>query len=117
MNKIKEWLKEHKSLIIGLLILVLMLKSCTSCQSERQYEYKQTQYEYVIDSMQSVINERSVDTKDLCDTIHSLRRENAVLKSTINDLIEDRAYYRRQNRNLANVAENLSKQERNDTIK
>lgn len=114
MNKIKEWLKEYRSLIIGLLILILMLKSCTSCQNQRQFEYKQDRYEYVIDSMQNVIDERSIDTKDLCDTIHSLRAENSVLKDVIKEIQIDKEYYRRQNNNLAVVAENLSKK---DTLK
>lgn len=114
MEKIKNWLNEHKSLIIGLLIAVLMFKNCNSCTQERRYEYAIDQYEYTLDSMQVVIDERSVDTKDLCDTIHALRSENTILKDIIRDIKADREYYRKQNRDLANVAENLSKR---DTIK
>lgn len=114
MEKIKTWIKDHYQLIIGLLIMVIMLKGCNSCNMERRYEYQETQYEYVIDSMQAVIDERSIDTKDLCDTIHSLRAENTVLKDIIKDVKADREYYRKQNRDLANVAENLSKR---DTLK
>lgn len=114
MEKIKTWIKDHYQLIIGLLIMVIMLKGCSSCNMERRYEYQETQYEYVIDSMQAIIDERSIDTKDLCDTIHSLRAENTVLKDIIKDVKADKEYYRKQNRDLANVAENLSKR---DTIK
>ena len=114
MEKIKTWIKDHYQLIIGLLIMVIMLKGCSSCNMERRYEYQETQYEYIIDSMQAVIDERSIDTKDLCDTIHSLRAENTVLKDIIKDIKADREYYRKQNRDLANVAENLSKR---DTLK
>ena len=114
MEKIKTWIKDHYQLIIGLLIMVIMLKGCSSCNMERRYEYQETRYEYVIDSMQTVIDERSIDTKDLCDTIHSLRAENTVLKDIIKDIKVDREYYRKQNRDLANVAENLSKR---DTLK
>lgn len=114
MNKIKQWLKEHQALIIGCLILVLMLKCCTACNTERKYEYRETIYENVIDSMQNVINERSINTKDLCDTIHSLRYENTILKDVINDLKDDKKYYQRANKDLVNVAEALTKK---DTIK
>ena len=114
MEKIKTWIKDHYQLIIGLLIMVIMLKGCSSCNMERRYEYQETQYEYIIDSMKAVIDERSIDTKDLCDTIHSLRAENTVLKDIIKDVKADREYYRKQNRDLANVAENLSKR---DTLK
>jgi uncharacterized coiled-coil DUF342 family protein len=114
MGKIREWVHEHKSLIIGLLVLVLMLKSCTACQQERQYEYKQIMYEKTIDSMQYVIDERSMDTKDLCDTIHSLRAENTILKDVIKDLKGDRDHYRKVNSELVVVTDKLST--KNDTI-
>lgn len=72
------------------------------------------QYEYVIDSMQTVIDERSMDTKDLCDTIHSLRAENTVLKEIVKDLKSDRDHYRKVNRDLVVVTDKLST--KNDTI-
>ena len=114
MQKIKDWVKDHQSLIIGCLLLVIMLKGCTSCNNKRQYEYRIAQYEIIVDSLQTTLDERLLDKKDLCDTIHSLRAENTVLKSVIKEIKADKEYYRKQNRNLAVVAENLSKQ---DTIK
>jgi hypothetical protein len=42
-----------------------------------------------------------------------LRAENAVLKNVITEIKADKEYYRKQNKNLAVVAENLS---RKDTI-
>ena len=114
LKTIKNWIKEYQSLIIGLLILVLMLKGCQSCNTERRYEYQEIQYEYIIDSMQTVIDERSIDTKDLCDTIHSLRSENTMLKDVIKDLRDDKIYYQKANKNLVDVAEALTKK---DTIK
>lgn len=111
MNKIKKWIKDHQSLIIGLLVLVLMLKGCSACNMERRYEYQQIQYEHVIDSMQSVIDTRSVDVKDLYDTLYSLRSENTILKDVIKDLNADKEHYKIQNRNLITVAENLSKKD------
>lgn len=113
MEKIKNWIKDHYQLIISCLLLVIMLKGCTSCNVERKYEYTITQYEQIIDSMQIAIDERMMDTKDLCDTIHNLRKENTVLKDVIKDLKEDKNYYRRTNRDLVNVTEALSKK---DTI-
>lgn len=81
---------------------------------ERRYEYNVKQYEYVIDSMQTVIDERSMDTKDLCDTIHSLRAENTVLKDIVKDLKSDRDHYRKVNRELVVVTDKLSTKQ--DTI-
>ena len=114
MGKIKQWIKDHMSLIVACLLLVLMLKGCQSCNMERRYEYNVKQYELVIDSMQTVIDERSLDTKDLCDTIHSLRSENTVLKEVIKDLKSDRDHYRKVNRDLVVVTDKLS--DKHDTI-
>ena len=117
MGKIKDWIKDHQALIIGCLLLVIMLKGCSSCSSERRYEYNISQYEQQIDSMQNIINTWSTDSKDLYDTIHSLRAENTVLKEVIKDIKADKEYYRKQNKNLTSVAENLSKYEKHDTLK
>lgn len=109
MNKIKNWLKEHQPLIIAILILVIALKGCKSCKMERNYYYNATQYEYIIDSMKTVIDERSIDTKDLCDTIHMLRTENNTLKDIVTDLKNDREHYRNVNKELVGVTNKLSK--------
>lgn len=111
---VTEFYKKYINYIVIALIILLMLKGCQNCSNERQLEFKTIQYEQIIDSMQSIIDERSIDTKDLCDTIHSLRSENTILKEVIKDIKADKEYYKKQNRDLANVAENLSK---NDTLK
>lgn len=109
-----EFYKKYINYIVIALIILLMLKGCQNCSNERQLEYKTIQHEQIIDSMQNIIDERSIDTKDLCDTIHSLRSENTILKEVIRDIKADKEYYKKQNRDLANVAENLSKK---DTLK
>lgn len=114
MNKIKTWIKEHYMLIIICLLMTLIFKGCKSCSSERKYEYTKAKYNYTIDSMQLVIESKIYDNKLLNDTINNLRHENSLLKDVIIDVKKDKEYYRKQNRNLANVAENLSKK---DTIK
>ena len=40
MGKIKTWIKDHYQLIIGLLIMVIMLKGCNSCNMERRMNIK-----------------------------------------------------------------------------
>jgi uncharacterized coiled-coil DUF342 family protein len=114
MDKIKQWIKDHMSLIVACLFLVIMLKGCQGCSMERRYEYDVQRYEWVVDSMQTVIDERSMDTKDLCDTIHSLRMENAVLKEVVKDLKSDRDHYRKVNSELVTVTDKLSTKQ--DTI-
>ena len=111
---VKEFYKKYINYIVITLIILLMLKGCQNCSNKRQLEFKTIQCEQIIDSMQNVIDERSMDTKDLCDTIHSLRSENTILKEVIKDIKADKEYYKKQNRDLANVAENLSKK---DTLK
>ena len=111
---IKEFYNRYKNAIVICLVCLVMLKGCQNCSTDRQMQFKTIYYEQVIDSMQSVIDERSIGTKDLCDTIHSLRAENTILKEVIKDIKADKEYYKKQNRDLANVAENLSKK---DTLK
>ena len=114
MKEIIYWIKKYSMTIITILIALLLLKSCKSCSSERKYEYTKAKYNYTIDSMQLVIESKIYDNKLLNDTINNLRHENSLLKDVITDVKKDKEYYRKQNRNLANVAENLSKK---DTIK
>lgn len=111
MKNIINWLKEHQPLIIAILIMVVALKGCKSCNMNRVYYYNIAQYETKMDSMQNVINECSVDTKELCDTIRSLRMENSSLKDMITELKSDREHYRVVNKELIGVTNKLSKKE------
>jgi hypothetical protein len=106
MNKIKAWIKEYSMLIIACLILAVMVKSCGNSIIERRYEYSINKYEYVVDSL-------ILELKNTKDTLYSLRRENDMLKGSINDYRKDKEHYIRMNNNLVNVTKNLSKR---DTI-
>lgn len=110
-DKIKVWVKEHHLLVIVCLLVIIMFKGCKSCSSERRFDYQLSNYEHVIDSMQTVIDNGSISNKDLYDSINSLKSENNMLKDVIKDIRDDKEYYKKQNRNLTNVAENLSKKE------
>ena len=121
MNKIKTWIKEHYMLIIICLLILMMLKSCKSCSAERRFEYTINKYNYIIDSVNNItdslkhtIDTKNIINKQLIDSINTLKYENNILRSVIDDTKKDKEYYRKQNRNLVNVAENLSKK---DTIK
>ena len=124
-KEIKYWVNKYSTYIITILIAVLFLKSCKSCSTEKRYEYniKQTTNVYTniidslnkrTDSMQVVIDKEAIINKQLSDSINTLKYENNLLKSVIDDTKKDKEYYRKQNRNLATMAENLTKK---DTIK
>lgn len=124
-KEIKYWISKYSTPIITCLIALLLLKSCKSCSTEKRYEYniKQNTELYcnkidsmklVTDSLQTIINSKTVINKQLTDSINTLKYENSLLTSAMDDVKKDKEYYRKQNRNLANMAENLTKK---DTIK
>lgn len=108
LNKIKEWIKEYALLIIAVLILIVMIKSCGASKDERYYAYNAARYEYTIDSLTGVINDNR-------DTIYILRNENSLLRENIIDIQRDKEHYRKANNNLVNVTKSLSDKQR-DTI-
>lgn len=114
IDKIKSWVQDRHWVVISCLVVLLMFKSCKVNFIERQMNYNTTKYELMLDSMQYTIDVYSLDNKDLHDSLSFVRAENTMLKELIKDVKQDKEYYRKQNRNLANVAEALSKK---DTIK
>lgn len=117
-KEIKYWISKYSTYIISFLIAVILLKSCKSCTTEKRYEYnikhKHELYTTAIDSLTTVIDIKAADNKLLLDSINILQHENKLLKTVVDDIKQDKEYYRKQNRNLANMAENLTKK---DTIK
>ena len=118
-KEIKYWINKYSTYIVTGLIALLLLKSCKSCSTEKRYEYsiKQNNELYcnkidsmklVADSLQTIINSKTVINKQLADSINTLKYENSLLKSAMDDAKKDKEYYRKQNRNLANMAEKHS---------
>lgn len=123
-KEIKYWINKYSTYIVTGLIALLLLKSCNSCFTEKRYEYSIKQntelycnkidsIKFVADSLQTIINSKTVINKQLTDSINTLKYENSLLKTAVDDAKKDKEYYRKQNRNLANMAENLSKQDTN----
>jgi septal ring factor EnvC (AmiA/AmiB activator) len=114
IDKVINWVRLHHWIVISALCVLLMFKSCKVNFNERQIEYNKQKYEYVIDSMQTEIDNSNKDYEALLDTLHFVNCENMMLKELINETKQDKEYYRKQNRKLTDVAEVLSKK---DTIK
>lgn len=108
LNKIKAWIKEYALLIIAVLILTIMIKSCGASNDERYYTYNVARYECTIDSLTKAINDNR-------DTIFILRNENYLLRENIIDIQRDKEHYRKANNSLVNVTKSLSDRQR-DTI-
>ena len=106
--KIKDFIKEHSLLIVALLIIVIMLKSCGVSRAERRFEYSKQQYMHQIDSMANVINDFDANIKQYKDSLYIIHTENEMLKSAINDAKQDKEFYKRVNRDLVNVVKNES---------
>ena len=104
-------------LVITALLFIIMMKGCKSCSTERRYEYNKVKQEHVIDSLntQLEVYKYSKDTsvRNLYDTIHTLRRENAVLKEVMKDMQKDKEHYRKVNIDAMRII----KEKQTDTIK
>lgn len=103
MEKIKNWLNEHKSLIIGLLIALLMLKSCGSCTQERKYEYKETSYIETIDSLYSCIDSLNNEIDSLNNVIEIQKRDIGYLTTSNETYSIAYKNLTESNRNLQNT--------------
>lgn len=114
MEKIKEFFNKYKNYILIILLVFLALKSCKTCTLQNRYKYQEIQKEFLIDSMQSIIDNYENNNKYLKDTIYSLKNENTILKEVIVDLKADKKHFQTTNKNLTNVANKLSNR---DTIK
>lgn len=115
MNKLKtiiEWTKQNSKLIIISLLIILMLKGCGSCTTERRYEYQINKYETQIDSLKADINKYEIEYKRLNDSlsekIHILESNNLLLQNAMDDARKDIEYQRRVNSGLMDVTKNLS---------
>jgi hypothetical protein len=126
MNKIKNFIKTHYLGVITCLIILLSLKSCNSCTSNRRHEFETIKYKNIIDSLQTVITNNDIEYSNIINVndkaqldlnarydalikeIDFLKAENSILKEAINDAKQDKEYYKRINNNLVNVTENLS---------
>ena len=115
MDKLKtiiKWTKQNSKLIIISLLIILMLKGCGSCTTERRYEYQINKYETQIDSLKADINKYEIEYKRLNDSlsekIHILESNNLLLKDAINDARKNVEFQRKVNNELVGVTKNLS---------
>lgn len=115
MDKLKtiiEWTKQNSKLIIISLLIILMLKGCGSCTTERRYEYQINKYETQIDSLKTDINKYEIEYKRLNDSlsekIHILESNNLLLKDAINAERKNAEFQRKVNNELIDVTKNLS---------
>lgn len=125
MKEITYWIKKYSTPIIVFLLAVLLLKSCKSCSNKRLNNYNIKQLEIAhsnnIDSLLNIIlyKEFKYDSiynikTNLEDSLTNIIYENNMLKAIISEVKNDKEYYKKQNINLVNMANNLSKK---DTIK
>ena len=101
INKIKNWIKEYALFIVAILIVTIMVKSCSTSMIERRFTYSTKQYEHIIDSLETTVAQKT-------DTIYNLRAENDILKGNISDIKRDKEYYMKVNNKLVNVTKKLT---------
>ena len=106
-----EWTKRNSKLIIIGLLVILMLKGCSSCTTERRYEYQINKYKAQIDSLTNDIATKNIEYDHLNDSltkqIHILEVNNTLLKDAINTARKDIEYQRKVNSGLVDVTKNI----------
>lgn len=121
MNKLQNFINKYYKWIIIVLLCLLVLKSCNGCSNEHRYTYNLSQKEVLIDSLNTAIEKHEHEFKYLNDSLKhqndSLKNEililmskNDILNETIENTRKDVDHYRKVNKNLINVTENLSSQ-------
>ena len=119
MKRVKDFINKYYKWIILVLLSLLLMKSCNSCSTQRQYEYKINKYELKIDSLESTIKDNLLIYKTNNDSLRNelliIKSQNDILNSTIETTRRDIDHYRdinnnliNTNNNLVNVTENLS---------
>ena len=112
MNRLQSFINKYYKWIILILLVLLMLKSCNGCSSKRRYNYKISQYELKIDSLESTLKSNLLEYKYTNDSLKNelfiVKSKNDVLNSTIENVRKDVDHYRSINKDLVNVTEHLS---------
>ena len=107
LTNIKSFTSKNYNIIIVCLLVLLIMRGCKSCSNERAYEYKQNQYEYVIDSLNTTIIDTTkyfeFECRKLNDSIHLLNAKNNIINEAFKDVKTDRDHYRKVNNDLVNL--------------
>ena len=111
----KEFYNKYINWIVIGLICFVMLKGCQSCNKDRQMEYKSSQYEQVIDSLNNRIDTLNADIESLKNVNKLYINDIEHLKATNESLQNANKHYRNTNNTLVNTNKKLTEQ--NDIIK
>lgn len=102
MDKLNNFLKKYAIIVIGILLFLLMLKSCQSCTRKNTMEYNQVLWESQIDSMQHVTDTILLENSQLKDSIRSLKSDIKHLNTLVEELKNDKSYLKSTNIKLNN---------------
>lgn len=79
MKKIIDFLKDHTTIVISILLLIIFLQCCGSCSKKQKLAFKDTEIQFVEDSLNFII-------KNQMDTIIYLNRQISHLEGTNSQL-------------------------------
>lgn len=102
MEKIKKFLKKHFIIVIGILVFLLMLKSCQSCTRKNTIEFNKTTYENQLDSLKALNDSLLFIMVNQHDSIERLSLDVKYLNNLVNELKNDKSYLKSTNIKLNN---------------
>lgn len=106
MNKLKQFLKNHTTAIIVILLVLLFLKSCQSCSRKQQMEWGTMTCAEVVDSLNEVVAGRDYVIDSLNNEIKVLVTERDYLKQYSSRVEEENNNIRSNERDLIKTIKN-----------
>lgn len=104
MGKIKDFLKTRSTWIIIILLVLLTMKSCQSCNRKQDVLFLNHQTELVVDSLQSEIAVRDSAIYSLEKELSIANAERKASEYMIKTLSKDKSDYQRISSDLAKSA-------------
>lgn len=97
----KKFYNKYKNVIVIVLFILLLFKSCQSCGRANQNEWIAMQYEHQLDSIDSILTCYKIDNDAMLDTIMLYKSalgyselEKNILKKNNETLIKSNRYIR-----------------------
>lgn len=88
-----KWIKKYSPIIAGILMLLLVFKSCQSCSRSRTVEWNQQTYEIILDSIQA-------DRWRAWDSVKTLNHQVSFWKDKYQTIQYSLDYTQKQNSSL-----------------
>lgn len=100
MNNIIEFYKRYVHIIVGVLFVLFIGKSCSKCSDERRYQFNVRNYITRIDSLNKVNVSKTDTINMLYDSLRIYKLELNNLEKKVNELSADKKHLQKSQYSL-----------------